>query len=205
MTAKISFAFAKLSDSPLITKADHILGRMEKSAAYPTPNPPLAALQAGVSKFQDSLAAAVDGGKLKTAQKNAAREELLEILRALALYVQQTCKGDLTTLLCSGFDAQKERAPVGELPPPHGVTLTQTTMTGQLELRAEPVPNAASYIAQYTTKLNDPDSWVDCGYPTGARIKIDDLTPGTLYYGRMRAIGTAGPSAWSEPVSAYAI
>jgi hypothetical protein len=201
----VAINFAKLGDSSLVTKTEYIITSMTGNTHYPTPTPTIPVVQTAATAFQDTLAAATDGGKIKTAQKNAAREALLDLLRNLALYVQQHCQDDLATLLSSGFEARKEPQPAGVLPAPEGATLLNGTLTGTLNLRSKPVTNARSYEAQTTTDVNKADSWDAVGTFTSTRIELADLTPGTTYWARLRAIGAAGPGAWSDAVSAMAI
>ena len=178
---------------------------MTGNAEYPLPTPSLASVQTSLTGFQNALADAKDGGTAKTAQKNAVREVLVDKLRSLASYVQQECGGDLAALLSSGFDAGKAPTPAGVLPAPQQVTLTQGELSGSLNLRGRPVANAGSYEAQKTTDIAKANSWEPVGQFTAARMTLEDLTPGTTYWGRLRAIGSAGPGAWSEPVSAIAV
>jgi hypothetical protein len=205
MIVKVSLGFAKLTDPQLVTKADRIINGLTGNAAFPTPSPSVASVQTSVTAFQDALAEAADGGRTKTALKNDARETLLTKLRTLALYVQVQCDNDLATLLSSGFDATKPPTPAGILPAPQNVTLTQGTLSGQLDLRAQPLTNAGSYEGQLTTDLNKQDGWETIGNFTAAKMTAQELTPGEKYWGRLRAIGAAGPGAWSDPVAAIAI
>jgi hypothetical protein len=205
MLAKVSLALFKLPDAQLIIQTDKIIGNMTGNAAYPTPTPSLASVQTASTAFQNALAEAADGGKMKTAEKNAARVVLVDKLRALSLYVQMNCENDLATLLSSGYDATKPPTPVGILPAPEGVTLTQGKMSGALDLQGAPVSRAAGYEGQITQNLGSTSDWTGVGIFTAARMTAQGLSPGTNYWGRMRAIGSAGPGAWSDPVPAIAI
>lgn len=195
----------RLADAKVVIFADHVFTCLTGNSEYPTPNPPLTTGRGLLTEFQDKLAEAVGGGVVRTAHKNAAREALLSFLRSLALYVQEACGGELPRLLTSGFEATKPRTPVGILPAPAGVTLTQGTLSGSLEMRGSPLNHAASYEMQRTTQITNPASWETVGQGTAARLTMEGLTPGTTYWSRMRGIGSAGPGAWSEPVSAMAI
>lgn len=203
--AKVSLGFMRLADSKVVIFADHVLTCLTGNSEYPNPSPALTTGRNLLTEFQDKLAESVGGGVVRTAHKNAAREALLSYLRSLALYVQEECNGELAKLLTSGFEATKERTPVGILPAPASVTLTQGTLSGSLELRGSPLNNAASYEMQRTTQITNPASWETVGQGTAARMTMNGLTPGTTYWSRMRGIGSAGPGAWSEPVSAMAI
>ena len=202
--AYVSFGFSKLADSDLLTKTEAIVTSLTGNTHYPTPSPILASVQAAATAFQTALVAAADGGKLKTAEKNEARETLLGLLRNLALYVQQHCQENLAILLSSGFDARKAPTPAGVLPAPVAVTLTQSALSGILDFRAKAVANASAYEGQMTMDVNK-DDWGSVGTFTAARFKLEALKPGTTYWARARAIGAAGPGAWSDAVSAMAI
>jgi hypothetical protein len=201
----VSLAFARAKDGNLLILCDSVLTKMTGNAEFPNPTPSLASVQTSATAFQNALAEAKDGGPAKTAAKNAAREVLVDKLRSLALYVQQECAGDLAVLLSSGFEATKAPTPAGVLPAPQQVTLTQGTLSGSLDLRGRPVPNAGAYEGQKTTTIDNPNSWEPVDQTTAARMTVEGLTPGKTYWGRLRAIGSAGPGAWSEPVSAIAL
>lgn len=205
MLAKVSLSFARATDGKLVIFTDSVIAKMTGNAEYPNPTPSLASVQTSLTAFQNALAEAKDGGSAKTALKNAAREVLVDKLRSLALYVQQECGDDLAVLLSSGFEATKAPTPAGVLPAPQEVTLTQGTLAGSLNLRGRPVPNAGAYEAQKTTAIANANSWESVGQFTAAGMTVEQLTPGTTYWARLRAIGSAGPDAWSEPVSAIAI
>ena len=198
----ISLGFSKLADANLVTKVDAIIDSMTGNENFPTPTPAISAVQAAATAFQEALALAVGGGVLKTAEKNAAREALLSVLRNLALYVQQNCRDDVAILLSSGFDARKTPVPAGVLPAPSGATLMNSPLSGVLDFRAKPVVNASAYEGQRTTDVNKDDAWENVGVFTSARFTLADLKPGTIHWARSRAIGAAGPRAWSDAVSA---
>ena len=201
----VSLGFTKLADANLVIKTNQIITGMTGNGSYPNPVPAILAVQNAATTFADALTAAADGGRIKTAQKNAAREALLALLGNLALYVQQTCTDDLAVLLSSGFEARKVPQPAGTLPAPVGTTLLLGALSGVLDLRSKPVVNARSYEAQMTTDVNKEESWKDVGTFTSTRIALEDLTPGMTYWARVRAIGSWGPGAWSDPVSAMAV
>ena len=107
MRLQVTLAFTRLPDADLLTKANQVMANMTNNPNFPTPSPALTEVQPLLTAFQTALAAAGDGGKVKTAAKNDAREALVEPLRNLAIYVQQNCGNDLTKLLSSGFEARK--------------------------------------------------------------------------------------------------
>ena len=65
-------------------------------------------------------------------------------------------------------------------------------LSGVLDFRSKPVLNPSAYEGQRTTDLNKVDAWENVGIFTSARFTLADLKPGTIYWARSRAIGSAG-------------
>lgn len=199
MIPHVSLAFlGSDTDAELIIHTDTILSDMTGNADYPTPVPTLAAVGTANGDFTTALSAAAGGGVALTATKNAKREVLVGLLRSLAAYVQAHCNNDLTTLLGSGFVAQKQRQPAGVLPAPDNLRLQRGDLSGQLKARVSPVTNAGSYQWRYAVSTA-PTTWIDGGTTTAASTIVNGLTPGVIYVMQCRAIGSAGPSDWSDP------
>ncbi len=199
MIPKVSIAFLTVdTDAQLLAATDTIVSGMTGNAAYPTPEPTLAEVGAAKGDFSTAMTAANGGGVQQTAAKNAQRVVLTGLLRNLAAYVQTHCNNDLSTLLSSGFVAQKQRQPAGVLPAPDNLRLQRGDVTGQLKARVNPVTNASSYQWRSTVSTA-PADWQDGGTTTAASQTFEALTPGTIYIVQARAIGSAGPSDWSDP------
>jgi hypothetical protein len=122
------------------------------------------------------------------------------LLRQLASYVQVTCMGDLTILLSSNFPIQKpQRSPIGVLPAPGNLTVTLGARSGELNASAAPIPGAAIYNWRVTA-TTAPTVVVQSAQTTAASNIFDNLTPGVVYNVEANAVGSAGPSDWSDPV-----
>ena len=206
MIVKPSVSFiASDSDAILISETTGIIAGMTNNPAYPAPAPVLPAIQASLNDFTEAVAAAAGGGVTLTSAKNAARAALSALLRELASYVHVACKGDMTKLLSSGFPIQKpSRQPIGILPAPTGLTVSLGARSGELNASATPVSGAVLYSWQLAL-ANAPATPVQSMQTTAASTAFDGLTPGTEYSVTMNAIGTAGPSNWTDPVNQFAI
>ena len=199
MIPKVLISFLSVdTDAELLAATDAILAGMTGNPSYPTPVPTLAEVGAAKSDFATAVSTAAGGGVQFTATKNAKREILVGQLRNLSAYVQTHCQNDLSKLLSSGFIAQKQRQPAGVLAPPQNLRLRHGDVSGQLKARANPVTNAGSYGWRITTSTA-PTDWKDGGTTTAASTTFDHLIPGTIYLVQSRAIGSAGPSDWSDP------
>lgn len=167
---------------------------------YKSPTPPLADVQTALDNFTDGVAAAADGGKSAIAKRNNLRLILVGLMRQLANYVASACNGNMTNLLLSGFPTQKPtRQPVGVLPPPSNVTLTQGDRSSEVVAKASPVFGASLYT--WTLTSATPGAAVQTAQSTAARDTFTGLTPGATYSITVNAIGTAGASDWSNPAS----
>ncbi len=200
---RVALSFARKIDTDLIAFTRKVIALMTNNPQYPTPKPDLPALTASVNAFETAVQEALDGGKIAIATRNAARVELLALLRTLAAYVQANCEADLVALIGSGFDAVRAPSPVGTLPPPANPRLSLTGKSGELMFRSDRVTNAANYSVQTAPSATGP--WTDEALSTATRVLIGGLAPGETLWARICANGSAGASEWSAPTTAMAV
>ena len=201
--ARVSLSFAKKIDTDLIAFTKNVITLTTGNAQYPNPLPSLATLTTTVNDYESKVHEALNGGKIEIATRNAARLDILAMLRQLASYVQTHCDADLLALLTSGFDAVRAPSPAGILPAPSNPRLMLTGKSGELWFKFDRVTNAVNYSIQVATSANGP--WQDYDLSTASRVLIDALTPGQVCWARSCANGSAGASEWSAPISAMAI
>lgn len=198
---RVSLEFAGYSDPELDEFASHIVDSLTNNPSFPTPPVPPAELGTLTTSFHNAVLAALQGGVQLTAAKNAAREALLNALRKEAAYIQTLASHSLDMLLSSGFLANSTNHAQSPLEAPT-VRSVENVASMKLLLRLTPITNAKSYQVQ--TNTNGNGIWQDAGIYTQARhIVLENLTSGTTYSIRARAIGgSSGSSEWSNPVSA---
>jgi len=198
MNAKPSITFlTQSSDGKLAIALGHILDAMLGNTHFVNPVPTLADIGAARDTYVTAVNA-LDRSRATTVARDNARAAVVQLVRDLALYVQQTSKGDMATLLTSGFPAQKsKRQPAGVLLAPQNVRLRTARISGQMLARARTVPEAKAYQWRYATALA-PTVWTVLDPVTTASITLVNLTPGTNYIVQARAIGTRGSSDWSD-------
>jgi len=201
MTLRVSHRYTRLPDASLSTFARSVLVGMTNNPAFPNPLVPLTELSALQSDFAAKLAASTGGGRALTAAKNKAREALTAGLRRQGLYVQGVAR-DLTELLSSGYWAASRNTAQTQLTKPV-IQKILNEYSGQLTLRVSPVANARNYQVQIQV---DDGSWQEVGFFNQARrIVVANLTPGTVYNLRVRALGgSTGTSDWSPVTSRMA-
>jgi hypothetical protein len=171
---------------------------------YALPSPALAEIQAALDAFAAAYKAAADGGPSAYSLRNSLRLVLVNLMRQLAHYVAVNCKGDMTSLILSGFPPQKPvHTPVGPLAAPQGLVVSHGAVSGELDASANPVFGASTY--NWTCTPNTPGGAALTGQSTGAGYTFGDLTPAVTYIITVNAVGAAGISNWSSPVSLIAI
>src|SRR5438445_9511133 len=87
---RVLLGFANAPDHQLEELASSVITNMTGNAAFPTPPVTMAALQVLLTAFTNAIAAQQQGGTAATAAKNQARQDLIDALRQLAAYVQNT-------------------------------------------------------------------------------------------------------------------
>jgi hypothetical protein len=202
---RVSLGFARKIDTDLIAFVKNILTLLAGlSSQYPTPSPSLATITTAVNAFETKVQDALNGGKIELGARNAARNELLSLMRQLAAYVQGQCDANVQNIIETGFEAVRAPSPVGTLQPPTGGRLALNGgESGQLVFKFDRVYNVLNYSVQSAESPDGP--WEDQDLSSTTRVIIAGLTPGKMYWARVCANGTAGASPWSAPTSARAI
>lgn len=210
MTILINSTFNKLPPSVFLARAQGIVTAMTGNPAFPEPwsstVPPLAQIQADLTAFQNAVTATTAGDRTRIVERNAARATLANDLSQLGFYVQGVANGNVEMLSTTGYPLRQPpvRTQALDAPTaPAGLRLNCGTVSGSLVIRSGRVSNAGSYDVQITS--GDPTletSWTAAGsYKNCRRIELTGLTPLKTYSVRIRALGAAGPGAWSTPVS----
>jgi hypothetical protein len=197
MNVKPSIGFlTKDGEASFTNRVAALLEWMTDNENYPTPTPTLKTVDTAFSAYKVATAEAVQGGKEKTAARDARRAELVSLLRQLANYVSATANGDLETLISSGFPIQKTgRTPIGPLPAPDAPKVSQGPLSGTL--RAVVLVKGAYAYNWRLALASAPGVFVQTAQTTGGRALFQDLTPGQVYQVAANAVGAAGASDWS--------
>lgn len=198
--------FKTMKDSDLLAKSGVILVALSGNPVFPEPwpagIPSLAEITQARTAFQEAYAAAQTRDTTKIAAKNVAFDTLAEMLNLLAGYLAAVAGNDEAKLNSSGFDVRQpadRHAHDGVLPAPDGVKLSPGGHSGAVELNAQAVAGARAYESQITQ--GDPTvaaNWQHLQTTAGCKhIQVANLTPGQIYWFRLRAIGKDAPGYWS--------
>jgi hypothetical protein len=206
----INSTFNKLKSSAFLTQAQTIVTNMTGNVSFPEPwastVPPLAQIEKDLAAFQEVANATAAGDRTRIAERNGARTTLATDLTLLGFYVQGVAKGDLAMLASTGFPLRTRtpRSQALDSPEaPQRLRLSRGTNSGSLVVRAGRVINTGAYDVQITSA--DPTveaNWTAAGsYKNCNRIELTGLATLKTWSVRVRALGAAGPGAWTMPVS----
>jgi hypothetical protein len=201
-TIRLALSFAALPDDQLTSFAILVIVCLKTNALFPSLPVTIANLTASQVAFQNAITAQAQGGKLATAAKSEAKDALVAALRQEAGYVQSLCVTlSLSQVLSSGFDVVIPNNTQTPLSQP--VFTLDNSTTAQLAIYLTAVPNAKAYQVQFSTGTG---AWQEAGiYPNTKGIVLTNLTPGTIYNVRVRAVGGSTQySPWSATVSIMA-
>ncbi len=199
---KVANELYSKSDTELLEKGRLYVTEMTGNPLFVTPSPPLADCTLALNDF-DSLIISADGKiGLPVTQKNAKREEVLNLLSSLGSYVEGIA--NLPANATTGAEAVIEAA--GMRPKPfsprqkQGWEVETGVMPGTLDLEAASVKGTHEW--EYTYTPTDPQSWQRWEPGTKARITMTGLTGGSFVSCRHRTVTSAGVSAWEghDPV-----
>jgi len=193
---KVAISFlSRASDPDLIAASGRILAALAGNPNYTAPRPTLADTSAAQQAFVAAVQA-IDGRPVTRVARDKARAVLVQQLRTLALYVQETSKDDREILLGSGYPLQKSRQVGGKPATPRNLRLVQGN-SGSLHARCLVVALARSYQWRVAT-AQSPTAWNLVLSSTKANTVLDGLVPGVQYLVQVRAVGAKGTSDWSD-------
>lgn len=202
---KLLTGFEKYTIVAMVRRATSIKDGLTEASwcndPWPAPFPSKANVIASISDFLTKASAAEDGGKDRIAARDAARVVMEGFLTSAAPYLQALAAGDVEKLEQTGYELSKERGPASsELPgQPQNVRLKHGDVGGSFNMSCKADKLAMSYEAQLGTDPNSEASFTIQVISGGCRkIVIPGVTPGTVYYGRLRAIGRNGMGPWSD-------
>jgi hypothetical protein len=194
---RVALSFATFPDDQLNSFAILVIVCVKTNPLFPALPVSVIALTALQTAFQNAITAAAQGGPVETAAKNEARDLLVSALRQTAAYVQSLALDNVSQVLSSGFDVVNPNTTQSPLTQP--VFTLDNSMGGQLAVYLQAVTNAKAYQVQFSIGAG---AWQEAGiFPNTRGIVIANLTPGTIYNVRIRAVGGSTQySDWSATV-----
>ena len=199
---RISLGFATFDDNDLNCLAILLIVCLKNNLLFPNLPVTVAVFTGLQTAFQNAITAKAQGGKINTALKAEARDALISAMRQWAGYVQSLAPTlTLSQVLTSGFDVVNPNTTPMPLDQP--VFTLDNSLTTRLAIYLDAVTNAKAYQVQYAIGTGP---WLEAGvFPNTRNIFLTNLTPGTVYNVRIRAVGGSTQcSEWSGTVSIMA-
>ena len=172
--------------------------------AAPTPDGTALLAQADVieTDYNEAQAARLIS-KTKTAEMDQACADGEAMVARLASYVDGASDGDAAKIESAGFSVRSTPAPIGELPAPVDLQVLPSEFSGSANVKWKSVYGAKSYIVERA--LDNVDmQWAVIGTSTKKETSLNSMVSGKKYWFRVAAVGSAGQSAWSDPVPLFA-
>ena len=166
------------------------------------PDPPVSADDLATKKkiFDDAAIKADKGGSLATAQKYAARADLVDALNKDGSYVDIQCDGVLTILLSSGFEAVSTNRAQRVLDAPQIIGV-ENGQSGELKVRIKTDANAKSFVGRIKESTGS-EFGPSISFKNSRSIIFKGLKARVDYVLELMAIGgSTGQSDWSDPAS----
>ncbi len=196
--------FARYTVGDLIVFSGNVVtvvtGYAPAAAIKPTP----AVVQAAIDDLVSKNQAAMNGGRTERMERNGSKGTLIDYVRSWATYVDFIADGDVMVVLNCGFQPRRASTPSVTPATPSDFRLVYGKLSGEMMLRCKGGRNVRNFSVQYALSVDGP--WIDRPLTTKARgTLVPGLTPGTMYWFRMRANGAAGSSDWTVPTCKIAI
>ncbi|MEI7802547.1 MAG: fibronectin type III domain-containing protein [Bacteroidota bacterium] len=187
----VRLGLSRLTVLGFLQFVEYILQQMTGNANFPTPTPTLVALKAKMLLYKQAITDAQQHVIGALALRNQYRLELSIMLKDLANYCVLTANGDVAIYSSSGFQMKKTPAPAPDpLDPVVNLRMESTGTDSELRLLFKSVPYGKSYEV-WLSPTND-TSFSYLTTISAQRFVLRDLTPGTRYFAKVRAIGPKG-------------
>jgi hypothetical protein len=196
--AKLTTSRLKADETAAIT--DAIIASMTGNAAFTTPSPSLASLGTQADGIRARLITIATLETDLVTEKGLLVDDLAVLkldLASLVGYVQHESHGDPNIIHSAGLQVVGDRIPVGPLAQVSNLKLAFGDQEGALTVDWQPIYGAFVYLVE--TSANPDGPWTQVTATTRARFTLENLTPGTKYWVRVRAVGAAGFGPYSDP------
>ncbi|MGL4401246.1 MAG: fibronectin type III domain-containing protein [Luteolibacter sp.] len=207
--ATVKLALAELSIEEKAQLATNIESDLTGNADFPTPNPTLATLKATAARLTLAVTKVAEIRKqseIATIEQDEAEDLLDSVLTQLGSYVENASGGDEAKILSAGMGVKSAATAAGMLPAPGPVAANTGDAPYEVDLSWPRLTGAKSFVIQYATDPNATDGdWKFGTTSTKSSCTVGNLVPGTRNWFRVAAVGSAGQSPWSSPVTARAI
>ena len=144
------------------------------------------------------------GGTLYTTIMHEKEDAFDEVMRRMGRYVDNTAKGNETTIRSAGMDVKKQREPAQLCAAPENLSAKPRQLSGTADLRWKRPAYAIAHIIYMTVDIANASLWKLKGQTTNTRVTVKDLEPLKKYWFKVEGIGSAGTGAASDVAMTHA-
>lgn len=195
---RILFQFRRYADGVLLVFSKTVYQNLTGNTFYPTTSPTLQVFSQTMQAYETSLTAAKEGGKGNIAAKNARKQELVDLLVALAFDLMNT-NNSLEALSTTAFPLSKDPQPLPPLAVPVISKIENGESTGELIITVQALKGAKTYLYEYTPEPLTADSVWESHNSTYIKGVISGLVSGKKYWCRVAAFGSGDQVEVSDP------
>ena len=202
----IKLGLANLPVPDKIQFGRQIVQSMTGNPVFLNPEPDLAALTLCSNDLELAYNAAHmarQSAKAKTSLQEDCVVNIDRLISQLANYVENTTNGDRAQIESAGFSVRNQPSPIGELPAPEDLQAAPSEHAGTADVSWKPVRGARAYLIERAPDAQALE-WDVIGSSTKKEASLNSMVSGTKYWFRVAALGTAGQSAYSDPVPLFA-
>lgn len=202
----VKLGHARVTFVALASKSATNVTMLTGNVKFPTPIPTLTEVGLAVTRLEKAIQNYdFTRSRVDKEERDIAFAALKAMRADLGGYVQTVSAGDQELITSAGFETEKVRQPLGQLPAPPNVKAVVTPYPGRLDVRFGGVKGR--YIYEVYICGGDPKVEADWSLYTTTgknRITVDALESGKEYFFRIVALGAAGASPVSDVASAKA-
>lgn len=180
-----------------IAFAKSVATAMTQNASFPSPNPPLATLDADIAALDVAEAAVLARTKGAAQARNVKLATVRSDLEQEKAYVQHVADSNPSQAEAIIQSAGMFVRTV-TLHPKSVLAVKQGVVSGTAHIVAKAAGHRASYEWQSST---DQKTWTQLPVTLQAKTDVLALTPGTTYYFRVRPVTKDGEGNWTQVVS----
>lgn len=192
--------------------AEDVAADMTGNAHFAAPQPALAEIIAKAAALRASQTRVATAETALSTERATARtdsDELKKLLTNEGTYVQGVANANGNTdeqatviVKSGGMGVKSSGAPVGAMPAPEGLGLTQGNAPGKVDAHCHSVDKSSAYV-WVSSEDADPNAavWGGSVTTTKSKVTLENLKSGALVWVRVSAVGSQGTGPASDPMS----
>jgi hypothetical protein len=183
-----------------LTRARAIVAAMTGNPNFPSPDPPLATVEAAIAALEAAEVRTLSRTVGTVPERDYARQQLHDLLRTLCSYVQKVAdghtEGAAAIVESAGMHVKRSGAR-----PPRVFAASRGAVSGSVKLVAPSAGKYASY--EWAISYDGGKTWELLPPTKQSTAIVTGLRAMTPVHFRYRAVTPKGPTDWSDPIAYF--